>query len=892
MSYDREQGADIRTLGLLLVLFLLILLVLWLLQFLAPASGECPPEASACTIGPCGCCAKDGFGNLIPYCDVKSCGQGYILNSRGQCCSINDLSRCISMQDVCVTPPVCNDQNPCCPGYSCNASGSCMPCSEKALCDPLNINSCCSGFACNANGRCEPIVSCSMKECATKGEACKVCDASGNCAECQDRSTCVRSDRLGRNVCLPQGDCPDGYHINEDTASRCRCVSNIDNSCPECTGSSCFAQNLGRNCNLCDKSGKCTECINQICASFEGSYSCLDKGKCVNGYECAKCASGCCNADGTCAGEQVCIGSLKPCGTCPSGCCNADGTCPACTTTCDASKAGQACSIYCEGDQCIPCDDKVCVNIIGGGPNVHECIPQGDAPYGYVQDSRCKYGIRNSITGKCLDVLDPNFVADPPEGYVCIQVNLTSPIGRQIRMFYCQGTNNNTCIRDPITYMCSWQPFTPQQFDNKKKCPLCPDWWVFNFSTPPEICLDCIEECNTNGAAYDLNGDGHLDALDIAVFDKYIASRQPYDRRYDFNNDKKVDDADRTCLATVCAEGGCSVIDLSSVQMCISIMAYPPEARAALGEQVHNTVSAPFDFGDYASRYPQYSAMFNVLSDEIASEIGTGTSGVGGGLAPQINLAVERGMPYIYGSNVSIEKKYFSGCVSFANPMGNSLQVMQLKRASGCSPALEPVITTDFNSLLSNSAKRAFQQCAMGRCTYDRAYVELMCKLAAPGKCDEYKYGEECKAELNNTCTQFAQVVYENCHAKYATFKDWCGSRAYEQCTTDESRNAWCASLINSTTQKCLGMASQLTLKAQPLWKELCPTISSFENRPCIESFKECYTDMTAFSNLVKVLVRDDAVKLLDSGTGAASMLTSTSVTTLPVVSGGTCPFG
>lgn len=924
MSHDREEGADIRTLGLLLVLFLLVLFILWLIQSLSTQQKTCPKEAFSCDSS-CGCCVKDGFGNPIPYCDTEVCGQGYVLNSRGQCCSINDLSQCIKREEVCLNPQQCNEQNPCCPGYSCNTAGSCMPCSKNMLCNPEDVNSCCEGYACNANGRCEPLTSCSMRECDKVGEPCKVCDSAGNCAECQDKSVCVYNSKLKKNVCALQGDCPAGYHLNDDLRSPCKCISNTDNSCPSCIGKSCSADNVGKSCSLCDASGKCTTCPEQICANVEGTYSCVDKGKCAIGYECKQCASGCCNAeDGSCIDIQnnKCIGDLKPCATCESGCCNPDGTCPACTSiTCDADHAKQACSVYCTGDECMPCSDKICVNIIGGGPNVYECLAQGNAPYGFVEDEKCEYGIRDPQTGECVDKSHPSVVKDSPEGYECIKVKAKSEnkllnININLPPLYCNSTG---CYleselpegADIIYYckdnkkcpmgICPWKPFTPKQFEIKKLCPKCPDDFIDAVSNPPEICLDCISACSADGRVYDLNGDTYLDRLDIEIFNNFLASKQ-YDRRYDFNNDNVVDEKDLECLSEACTSEGCHVVNISSATTCISLKAYPPEARAALGEQVHNVVSAPVDFNAYKTQYPKYANAFDQLHDEIIKKIGTGVIIAGGNANIPIYISVERGNPYIYGSSASIEKEYFSGCVYFTNEKKStaptdSIQVMLLEREPGCKPELHPQMTDTLDTLIDTSIKNAFGRCIQEDCDSELAWVELTCKLSVPGKCvkvssrpggeacnEEDTKCKECISALNEKCTELATLVSTNCYSKSLSFSDFCGSKTYEQCTTSNSKKSWCNNLVGSVNTQCPTLANSLRDEYKPLWNDLCNT-GNFAYLACGSSFDKCNTDMSGFKNIVKIMIRDQAVKLIDKNTGVTSELDPSEVSKFPTVS-------
>ncbi len=1118
MSHDREEGADMRTLGLLLVLFLLILFILWLIQYLNGLQGTCPTEAFKCESSACGCCVKDGFGNPVSYCDSGKCGKGFVLNSRGQCCNINDLSSCISTQDVCVTPPVCNEQNPCCPGYSCNATGGCIPCEANMLCNPADVNSCCTGFACNANGRCESTTSCALKECSTKGETCKICDASGNCAACQDKSICVYNTGLKKNTCSPQGDCPEGYVLNPDKTLKCKCISTVDGSCPDCTGRACSQQEEGQSCSICDKSGKCASCASQMCANVEGSYTCMQKGKCTDGYECDKCASGCCKADGSCSESLKCSENKVPCDNCISKCCNADGTCPSgeqCTIKCDASTVGGYCNLVIDEENPIPCDESMCVQAFGGS-GVYKCMPKGNAPSGYIQDDDCPNGhIRNPQTGKCFDSTDPGYVVKPPDGYECVKktvkqtgktctksgpfdicafspgdiftnsiscgiagcfqmvtvpdnipsfnpVNL--PIGgstgnlnlpnlpgigvsgnllNSMDVFYCRK------LTDP-----NWpdEPYDQNQFDNKKKCPLCPDRILPFFTSPPDICLDCQSKCATDGAVYDLNGDLILDALDLNVFDLYVASKKPYDRRYDFNNDGVVDDKDRKCAEDSCS-GGCRVMNITSITTCINTMAYPPEARQSLGEQIHNNVSAPFDFSGYAKANPDLAAGFTALKRQVVLQVGTsqgqsfvscissqcpkvldsGTvSGVTwcklytfskcssfsycqkddaaskascdkckkGGVTicdaistiytnrcnldwqPEfakgcagdyescmnkkytndwcsyvrqdastyckalidftseqklssvcddvimvyesnwckntINncidtlneplLLVDRGDPFIYGSNISIEKTYFSGCAYFADPFGGKIKVMELEREPACSSKINPSIVDNLNNLVDDGRIDVFSSCVaedFPEPTESDTVWMVSCIFSGGASCLEESYcivGNPLHDEAK--CTACKNSVGTGCTALHDHINQfvpvWVLDLSY-QCTQDYNTctrsTLWCEEKGKAAQDECNSMSLDFAYPVAGSTKfhfqQICNTlVAPLVEGKCWNSFKTCYTPAEAYANLARQLVKDDAIKLLDGGTGVTSTLDTQGVTTLPVISGNDCPFG
>jgi hypothetical protein len=75
-------------------------------------------------------------------------------------------------------------------------------------------------------------------------------------------------------------------------------------------------------------------------------------------------------------------------------------------------------------------------------------------------------------------------------------------------------------------------------------------------------------------------------------------------------------------------------------------------------------------------------------------------------------------------------------------------------------------------------------------------------------------------------------------------------------------------------------------------FKQICDTLAApLVEGKCTDSFETCFTPTELFKNLVKQHVKDDAIKLLDEGTGVTSTYPS-EVTTLPVISGNDCPYG
>ncbi|MCX8200393.1 MAG: dockerin type I domain-containing protein [Candidatus Micrarchaeota archaeon] len=771
MSRDDDEG--LMPIARIIVLVILGLLVLWALLSLFGGAGEqaCPPEALKCDVGPCKCCVKDGFGNLIPYCDTKKCGPGYVLNSQGQCCSVNDFTKCLKPSDVCVTPEVCSGTQPCCPGYTCSPEGKCIPCSVGLLCNPSDVNSCCAGLACNSNGRCEPLV-CALKECPVTGKQCQVCDDTGNCVSCIDNSVCTFSQQLNKKVCISS--CA-GAPCSPDKPccqSSPFCVNGL---CSKCAAGQkeCDTQLCASGC--CDAiTGECI-CEGKACAL--DSDCCSASKYCVNGKcskcpagqrECdtQKCASGCCDAvTGECAcGGLVCSSDNDccklaphcvdgkcsecpagqvPCQTCKGGCCLKSGGCPLCDgKTC--AKAEDCCesSPFCNNGACVQCppgqhkcDSSMCATgcCADGANTCASCISKAcstdadcncpDAPFcvnsicrkeppGTTTDSSCPDGYRkpDGTCYFCSEQLCFGPAQCCPSAPYCVTKTSKNQFGITLTMKYCSKCPSGqvTCSSCPggccnpdgtcpscKDAKCSGAadccPAAPYCVDSKcspcppssifctnckggccdllgecitlpaclmlpctsdegccpaspycvagscKQCPqgqhpcsqsVCPTGCCLDIdnSCPlksPEICLDCKIMCSTQAAVYDLNGDGVLDALDLKLFDDYIASSGgQYDRRYDFNNDRKVDAADRQCLGEACS-GGCRVLNISSVKTCINIKSYTPEARQALGTQVRDNVSKAFNFIGYAVKYPEYAAGFSALKQQVILQVGT-----------------------------------------------------------------------------------------------------------------------------------------------------------------------------------------------------------------------------------------------------------------------------
>jgi len=152
-----------------------------------------------------------------------------------------------------------------------------------------------------------------------------------------------------------------------------------------------------------------------------------------------------------------------------------------------------------------------------------------------------------------------------------------------------------------------------------------------------------------------------------------------------------------------------------------------------------------------------------------------------------------------------------------------------------------------------------------------------------PGECGNVNPSikADCESALNEKCTELATQVSTNCYSKSSSFSDFCGSKTYEQCTTSNSKESWCNNLIGSVNTQCPTLANSLRDEYKPLWNDLCNT-GNFAYLACGSSFDKCTTDMSGFKNIVKIMIRDQAVELIDKNTSVTSKLDPNEVSKFP----------
>lgn len=866
--------ADYRIIVALLVAVVIGLFIIWM--FSQQSTSACPEEAFECDSSPCGCCVLDAFGNTVDYCDYNVCGQGYVLNPQGQCCSVDNPQECLSTQQVCINPSDCGDNAPCCSGYAC-VEGECQPCDAGMLCDPEDVNSCCSNFACNAQGRCESLLSCSEKPCANPGEKCSVCDSSGNCTDCTDNSYCAADPRTGNNVCKLQGECPAGYVQCNWCDNGC-CDANTG-ECLSCSGMQCSEQQIGLPCSVCDDSGVCAECGDSVCANILGTYTCTDQGMCPEGYySCTGCESGCCQVE--------------------------TGDCASCQgISCSQEDVGQQCSVCDNSGNCFECSDSVCAKS-SSDSDVYSCASVGDCPLGYVEDPACPYECRDASTGTCAGDNGEGSIVIGGVEYLCLLLPSQSNESGMISSISCTTADSEGDNE--------WTTFTEDEFEEWQENPDVPSSVIQ--TEPPQICIDNYYECNYDGAIYDLNGDGLLNAADLQLFDQYCGSNlgsaegyemcsSKYDRRFDFNGDGRMDVLDRQCMRDVCEDGTCKVVDVSNTSLCYNSALLTAEQKYLLGTQLYNNASMEYNIGALGLPYSEDFANAFIVLDNYLKEVtlpqGLETSVSG------TNMLVMRGSPYIKSPQV-----YYSGCaymqwLEAGTNAGEtniySRKLFILEREPDCSSRLNPTVTAVLYNGIRFAQQNFSETCMLDDCIGNMEEYLSQCFSASHYLCRSltdtddwldciYTFvGTEdripwLEGKYWSWCDKYSQLLVPECEESVCT-------QAYETCSGDASITSSCNSLkqqaydmcVNQFTQSLLNKYSSVPDDMDDMITQQCTQVSTNIYDDCISSRSDCITYANSFGNTALNLMLLDAVSLLDMDSSASSQLDPVTMDSIPV---------
>ncbi len=877
MGMLNRGEADYRIIVALVVLVVLGLLIIWL--FSQHGGVECPDEAFECN-SPCGCCVLDALGNQIDYCDYSVCGQGYVMNPKGECCSVDNPQECLAVQQACVNPASCGEQDSCCAGYVCS-DGECAPCEAGLLCDPQDVQSCCSDYACNAQGRCELLEGCSDKPCDEPGERCKICDSSGNCADCTDNSYCAYDSLLNRNVCKQQGACPAGYVQcdNCDTG----CCAAATGECASCSGAQCSPEQIGQQCSVCDASGTCVECSDSVCANVLGTYTCADIGACPEGYySCAGCDSGCCDVN--------------------------SGDCASCENMlCAESLVGQQCSVCDASGTCVECAGSVCAKTLPDS-ETYSCMSAGDCPPGFVYDPACPYECRDASTGACASEEGEVFERGDIE-FLCI--DLSNLIARGFGVLPL-STGSIACTSTDEQGENEWTTFTEDQFNDWMDNPDLPSW-VFETESP-EICVDNYYECNYDGAMYDLNGDELLNTADLQIFDAYcgenIGSSESYaqctslyDRRFDFNGDGKVDAFDRQCMRDVCEDGTCKVVDITTESLCFNSKLLTAEQKYLLGTQLYGNVSDTFNI--YLLGFG-YSQRINIAFKELADYLTD--IAVPDELKPAVastGVLVMRGSPYIKG-----QEKYYSGCsylewrYMIAAPYGATnpiRKIFLLGREPDCSTKVNPVITSFLYEGIRHAQLNLSMECMHSACEGNYYGNYYSCASTADSLCSKLLDDADKYA-----CKDVFRGLWEgDMHPEgvYASRCDWFSNEVislcanlicaqnYDECSSEASIISSCESLKQQTQDACIDMFTEYLLDAYSSAYEgmndqvaqECDTLSEEIYGYCISSRNDCVVEADAFGNLALNSMLSKSISLLDADSGISSTLDAVNMDSISV---------
>ena len=298
MAWFGSDDTGMELIALLVIGVFILIIVFYGGIFGGAGSAACPEGTEPCSssVSECGCCVRDGLGNLVEFCG-GSCPTGFILNpSSGMCCEEANPSNCLTLPRACVgpdcpgapggegspctsdsdcsnglacvggvcsqqpqSPPTCVFDSDCGPGYSCS-NGQCVPCSQGAYCDAdtpccggyecdLTANvcrscdrpcssdaDCCEGGVCNsATGTCAYPSSCENVPCSNPGQPCSICPSgSGSCAECTDGSVCSWDSAAGVFACKPSGQCGPGQYACDAPGCASGCCDALTGDCAEC----------------------------------------------------------------------------------------------------------------------------------------------------------------------------------------------------------------------------------------------------------------------------------------------------------------------------------------------------------------------------------------------------------------------------------------------------------------------------------------------------------------------------------------------------------------------------------------------------------------------------------------------------------------------------------
>ncbi|MEM0437838.1 MAG: hypothetical protein QXU54_00900 [Candidatus Micrarchaeia archaeon] len=824
MGSDQEGTADFRPLIALILLVIIALAILWMLQ--GVGGSGCPPEAVQCPAGyssECGCCVQDKEGNYVEYCDYLKCGAGYYLDKgKGICCKIDNPAECT--QNVCVNPDTCSESSPCCNGFSCNAESKCEPCEKGMLCNPNDVNSCCDGYACNSKGRCEPLT-CESLPCEKAGEPCEVCDASGNCVGCLIPSTCVYDTALKKHTCKQSCGLP-GSYVCEQCPNGC-CLS--DGSCMVCTDKPCTKAQwqAGEYCKITSDKGGSYPCIDTLCVPTDTSLSafvCKEVcNKCPAGFVC----------DESCEGT----GCKDP----------KTGACASCVDKeCTAEQAGQLCTIS-DGTVEINCPDAVCTPT-SPEKTAYSCKQMcNTCPAGYVCDDSCaspQCKADPSKCGpleKCMEIgsgtcggTGSDNLADSNGDDTCIEIVCDEIIMLQ-----------QPCTLGELLYSCTsdgynWNIFVPQEYNEYLQSGL--DLQIFE-QGPPEICLDCMKQCNPNGATYDLNGDTYIDGYDLQLFDQFLALKQ-FDKRYDFNDDNKVDEEDRKCMEDVCTDGSCRVVSIAPPAECInSETELSAEEKVLLEKYLKGNVTRPaYDsFIAGLSSSEGWKLGYKYLANIMRTLAGTNTP-----------LVVYRGQPLIYGSKSAIESTYYSGC-SYLGEGDKRVKLFEMRAEEGCTGKVIVSESTNVENMLVFSQKAMFNECFYNSCIAIATDTRNNCTGAVTIACWlnpislGYPNADSCYAALSSKC----DLIGGNISTK-------CLSLDVGSVCTGTSYN--CRSGGKSVV--CNELSSKVFVVEDPFWMQIKPMFDS----NCDKRHTACENNAKTFKNVALRQLAGDSVYLMGEG--------------------------